>query len=1471
MKSIFSIFKKINRIDLLLVFLLISTTTHSLAQIVHYPLYGQVNASVGANPIDLASGDTLLDQVDYQSPLPGFSFARYNRLGNPHWSVDFLSSVKWTYWVSVDNQIFESLDVYYPDRRIYFNVRDPNYSYNLSQGQYEKWQKVDASTYMISDPKDDTKTYFKLYSSVDVGSLVKSYVINSRVLRDGSSIHYDWDTPFNENSCQSLWVRHAPSGKRYRINRSVLTYSIWNDCRITSIILPDSSVIKYNWTVFDNPEFGAHPAIEWILTSVTYPGGGVKKYTYDRMEYKRNYFVRRVVGISDEENRSIATYGYSATGAPTLSYSGLSTSPHQKVSVAYNTDGSRTVTDGDGIARVFKMSANGLSGVSALCGWCQAPFSSILYDTSNGLVSQTTDFRGSITKYTRYPTDPRRREHTRVEGFGQPEARTTTTVWHPTFNLPTSVTVSSSAGSYTNSYSYNGYGQETSHTFTGAVYDDIAKINKAVSRTTTTTYVYYAGTSTIQTKTVNGPRTDVVDQTIYTYNTLGQLAWVRDALSRTTYYGNYDAHGRAQLITHPNGTTTVNDYDWRGNLLSTVTAGVGQYNTYYKNGKLWTSSTPGDATEKLTYLYDDAGRNTQIIDNLNNKTVYTYDGMGRKTRTYTVNPAGGVNYSESKTFTNAGRTIASSGTYIAGTTTTETLDAGYLSTYITNPSGRTSRTLYDALGRVESVLYPTTAYQLLYYDAGSSPYLSRYLPSATAVTTDPQRQDFVYRRDAQGKLHHLSDADTGYDTFTLDLEGNTNASTNTYAGPNWKHTFDATNRPLRSSVVNAAGAELSYIQRYYDVNPPIGTTTTWPWKAPTGKLARVISTHGTKHLVYNDQGRVAYKAESRWAGGGLYVDAYGYDTPGRVTYRRYPSGRETTYTLNNLGQATSIQTRTNSADTTWTTLADSIAYYPFGAPNTWRYAATYNAFQLRDTLGRITDYSDGDGGIKVTWLGEGKVDTLLRRTDSTLLANYDYNPATRHLTVATNGGVTRNYAHDVYGNLASGPSGTFTPNANTSRLANRTYGARGVVKIDPYNTMGYDERNLMQSVTNTGGTTTYKYDADGRRQSKTSNGNTVYYHYDLAGNLIAENDSTGWLKEYIWHGNKPIAVIIPAKGTTPEAIYYIHTDQANTPVALTTAAGTPVWRWKRGAYGEGAPTTTLAGFEFNLRMPGQYYDKESGYHYNMARYFDPRSGRYLQPDPSGESGGGVGAYAYTHGDPVNSIDPMGAAPVNLVRALSGATVGAISAQRSGEGDPTATLSGTASGFLLGYFSPFGASPLGQVATAASANIGAQIMASNSLDIDFNQTAWATMANVGARWAFSALKMPEFAILTQRGLLTGEAQVQYKYMRGQAEATRQALNDSYDQARRMQQINPRAGGLSQAQYFEVLQYTPFNSLLNSSNFWAGNPANISGWPSGGFSYSWSSWDSFTLSGGWYDSSLSNAISNAITPSFQSGSY
>ncbi|GAB3254655.1 RHS repeat domain-containing protein [Chitinimonas naiadis] len=155
-------------------------------------------------------------------------------------------------------------------------------------------------------------------------------------------------------------------------------------------------------------------------------------------------------------------------------------------------------------------------------------------------------------------------------------------------------------------------------------------------------------------------------------------------------------------------------------------------------------------------------------------------------------------------------------------------------------------------------------------------------------------------------------------------------------------------------------------------------------------------------------------------------------------------------------------------------------------------------------------------------------------------------------------------------------------------------------------------------------------------------GQTTLYHYDAAGHLVAETDNEGHTrKEYIYLADTPVAVI-----DADQSVRYIHSDHLGTPRLLTNASQKAVWAWQGEPFGADQanedPESTGTKYSFNLRFPGQYYDVETGNHYNLNRDYDPKVGRYVQSDPIGLAGG-INTYAYALGNPLTYIDPLGLA------------------------------------------------------------------------------------------------------------------------------------------------------------------------------------------------------------------------------------
>jgi RHS repeat-associated protein len=89
---------------------------------------------------------------------------------------------------------------------------------------------------------------------------------------------------------------------------------------------------------------------------------------------------------------------------------------------------------------------------------------------------------------------------------------------------------------------------------------------------------------------------------------------------------------------------------------------------------------------------------------------------------------------------------------------------------------------------------------------------------------------------------------------------------------------------------------------------------------------------------------------------------------------------------------------------------------------------------------------------------------------------------------------------------------------------------------------------------------------------------------------------------------------------------------------LCEAGGRVAWSAKYNAFGE-ASALAAPGVSNPVRFPGQYYDDETGLCYNRYRYYDPRVGAFISPDPAGLlAGHNLTAYAP---NPWTWIDPLG--------------------------------------------------------------------------------------------------------------------------------------------------------------------------------------------------------------------------------------
>ena len=117
----------------------------------------------------------------------------------------------------------------------------------------------------------------------------------------------------------------------------------------------------------------------------------------------------------------------------------------------------------------------------------------------------------------------------------------------------------------------------------------------------------------------------------------------------------------------------------------------------------------------------------------------------------------------------------------------------------------------------------------------------------------------------------------------------------------------------------------------------------------------------------------------------------------------------------------------------------------------------------------------------------------------------------------------------------------------------------------------------------------------------------------------------------------PLLMLVASNAVQAET-YYFHNDQLGTPQVVTDDSQQVVWKGEFDPFGR--VTETVNVVEQNLRFPGQYYDQETGLHYNYFRTYDPGTGRYVESDPIGLAGG-LNTFAYVHGNPLRYKDPTG--------------------------------------------------------------------------------------------------------------------------------------------------------------------------------------------------------------------------------------
>jgi RHS repeat-associated protein len=403
-----------------------------------------------------------------------------------------------------------------------------------------------------------------------------------------------------------------------------------------------------------------------------------------------------------------------------------------------------------------------------------------------------------------------------------------------------------------------------------------------------------------------------------------------------------------------------------------------------------------------------------------------------------------------------------------------------------------------------------------------------------------------------------------------------------------------------------------------------------------GRLTKITDGTGNTTYKYDILGRLIQKTQT--TGTVVKTIGYGYDALGRMSSITYPSGKVLTYTFD-------VQGRVASMAVNAVNLVSGITYQPFGPAKSWTWSGGPVQTRNFDLDGRQTSYPyTATGTVNLAYDLGNRITAL----SGTVAKTYAYDKLDR----LTGYGTAITYQYDANGNRSQFKNGTAISTYNNQTTSNRltsitgtgpeaySYDLAGNTTAIAAKALIYDARGRLTTHTSGTTVTSFGINAIGQRLVKAgaTAALTTRFVYGEDGKLLGEYDNAGALiTEHVYLQDTPIAAIKTA------GAYVVQADHLNTPRAILGAGNVSAWTWDSDAFGTtlaNEKPSTLATFNYNLRFPGQYYDKETGLHQNYFRDYNPKIGKYVESDPIGLAGG-INTYAYARENPILWTDSLG--------------------------------------------------------------------------------------------------------------------------------------------------------------------------------------------------------------------------------------
>ena len=1041
-----------------------------------------------------------------------------------------------------------------------------------------------------------------VFTHIDSGSYSPPLVSDGYI--DKLDNGYNWNWP------SGRVYEFTSTGRLERIrdnHGNVIQLYYTEDNYLLSVIDALKRQINFNYddkgrisALSDPTGLKTHYSYDEIGNLVKVLRGNQTEKTY---HYENKYDQHNLTGITDERGVRVANYSYDENDRAILSEHANHVI---KVKIEYLDDGIRKITNSTGQKSTYYTAAkNGIPHVLKIegpgCSTCGEGDIKYEYNENIQLVLSTN--KNGIVKKYEYDNNARL-ESIKTIVDGKEELLL---AYSYAGNSMQPNGISRPSINSTGSYKIN-----VKRTQSGRVKEIVESgfspvIGKGYKSIVRTTSLKYINNNLVE---IDGPRDDVKDIIRIAYDTENRLEKISYPDGSSKKILEYDSYGRPVKVAVGNDDIIDIEYDYSGQI------------KLIKSDDQWVS-----------YKYNETGELEKISKSDGQSINIEYDSA---LRVIGINQDNGASINVDLDTENriTKSTIMERGTLEAVTylydaysrlKTTRSSDGGINNIYHYDSNDDLVK-IQDKNGNSQKYSYGNTVSSIInpLHAKGKTPAAGDDAGQRLSQFTDKRNNETLYLQDDFGRLVATMSPDEGLRTFEYDKSGNVIKETNA-EGQSTSYQYDAANRVIMWGDYEG--------------------TTRLTYGVNDSRIREIKSPDSAESYDYDYKGRV--KTHTRNIDGKTFISKYAYRDDGKLQEKILPDGQTLLYHYYETGEdKDKLRAVTRKDFLGQTTIVGEIQYGKYG----------------------IEKYTHGNG-IVSSYVYDTTGQLLTINAEQALKIHYYYDEQGR-ISKVTENGINQDFAYDSLGRLsyASMPKGVmeYTYDEAGNRISESL---DGIVNEYIYTEPSEGNQLLQAGDTNYDynsagspvsiGNLIYEYNTDqrpvkvfkddkliaeyqynsiGERIKKSiydaKGKNDTYYLYNPAGELIAEANENGDIThQYVFIDDyRPIANL---QGSS---IYAMHTDRLGTPRKLTNNDSNVVWSTEQDPFGK--TTIIKQQVSMNLRFPGQYYDAETGTHYNYLRDYDPETGRYLTTDPIGIEGG-VNLFAYVNNNPLINIDPTG--------------------------------------------------------------------------------------------------------------------------------------------------------------------------------------------------------------------------------------